>query len=64
MRRGVAANLVAGPVDDIFQIGTGRTFAIGATDNNNWAMLSLPEHVLNQANPVKAQLDTGLPFRV
>jgi hypothetical protein len=64
MRRGVAAHLIAGTVDDVFQIGTGRTFAIGATDDDDRAMLSLPEHVLDQANPVKAQFDAGVPFGV
>jgi len=62
VRRGVAADLVAGAVDDVFQIGAGRALAIGATHDDDRTMLRLAERILDQANAVEAQHDAGLPL--
>jgi hypothetical protein len=56
MWRGVATYLVARSIDNIFEIGTGRTFSIGSTDNNDRAMLFLAKGILDQTNAIEPKL--------
>jgi len=64
MRRGVAANLVAGPINDVFEVSAGRAFAVGAADRDHRAMLCLAKRRLDAADALQPQLNTGLPLGV
>ena len=64
MRRGIATDLVAGAVDDVFQVGAGRALAVGAADRNHRAMLGLAKRSLDQPDALQPQFDTGLPLGV
>ena len=64
MRRGVAAGAVAGEGQDVFEVGTGGPLAVGAADDDDRAMLRLPERRLDAGYTVQPELDPRLPLGV
>ena len=64
MRRGVAADLVAGAINDVFQVSAGRALAIGATNDDHRAVLNLAKRRLDLADALQTQLDAGLSPRM
>src|SRR5690606_24998102 len=64
MRRGIAADLVAGAVDDVLEVGAGRSLAVGAADDDHRAVLDLAKRRLDLADAFQAELDAGLTLRM
>ncbi|OQA32499.1 MAG: hypothetical protein BWY57_01885 [Betaproteobacteria bacterium ADurb.Bin341] len=61
MRRGIAANTVAGKSQDGFKIGAGGTLAIGTAHNDDRTVLALTKFRLDPAHTLQPQLNARLP---
>ncbi|KFB71773.1 MAG: hypothetical protein AW09_003090 [Candidatus Accumulibacter phosphatis] len=64
MRRGIAGHAVTGKAVDRFEIGAGRTLAVGAADSDQRALRMLTQLLLDAPDPFQPQLDSRLPARV
>ncbi len=64
MRRGIAADAIAGSGVNRLQISAGRPLAVGAADDDQGTALRLPQSRLDQRHPLKTQLDPALPLRM
>ena len=62
MRRGIAADTIAGVRVDRLEVGTGRTLAVRPTDDDQRTALRLAEFGLDATNALQPQFDAALPL--
>ena len=62
--RGIATGAISRLTIDRFQVGTGRSFAVGSTDNDHRAVLSLRQLGLDAYDARQSELNAPLTLRV